>query len=129
MAHITWDDVADALRCTPPFVSLVLIGMGIVRYLRDKVSDQSRRWVRWSLAAYAIHLVITLLPPLTRWMSGSALADISVLASLFLRLPILLTSIYFGFKSRAASGRRVAFASIAAIFVPSTWIYTFRVTA
>jgi len=93
--------------------------MSVFRYFHDQISGERRRIVRQSLIAFAVHP----LPAGFAIASASALYSIlgeqSVIAipllSLILSGVALFASIYLGFRSRVAAGRRAAIAGLCVI--------------
>jgi hypothetical protein len=99
--------------------SLACIGMSVLRYFHDQMSDEHRRIVRRSLIAFTIYPF----PATLAIASASALYSIGgeafVMATLLLGLfssgVALFASIYLGFRSRVPAGRRVALAGLCMI--------------
>jgi len=110
-----WNEISIAIGCALPFLSVAFIGMALTRYFHAEITVESKRLVRRSFAAYALYWIALFAPFVTRPKTDFVAGGVFLLVMFLLPLLMLLGSIYFGLRSRQASGRRVALASLSMI--------------
>jgi hypothetical protein len=118
---VEWSHLYVIFQWVMPVLSLAFLGMGVVRYFRDGMSDPCKRLARRSFIAYAVHplaftlglFTMNLLDHVLR--PSRSLESVIFLAMMLLPSSLLLASIYYGFRSGSAAGRRIALASICVI--------------
>jgi hypothetical protein len=110
--NVRWIEISIAIGCSLPFLSLAFVGMGFTRYFRDPISTESKRLVRWSLLTYGFHWVPIVAPSIANPKTDFPVGDIFWWGSFAGALLLLLASAWMGLRSRQASGRRAAMASV-----------------
>jgi len=117
-----WDYVRVTIQWSAPALSLAFLGMGVVRYFSDGLSDQCKISVRRSFAAYVVYPVPLLIALVSGHFLDNAhspthpLQGVIFLAMMLLSTGLLLlANVYYGFRSGVAAGRRGAMAGLSII--------------
>jgi len=111
-------EIALAVGCMLPFLSIAFLGMGITRCFRGDLTNDSRRSIRWSFLMYGCYWLTAIVSFIDEPRSDVITGDIFLAVTFPLGMLLLSAGIYFGVRSHAAAGRRTAMASV--FMIPST---------
>jgi len=100
-----------------PFLSIAFLGMAIAKNHSSDMPIESRRSVRGSLCTYVLFWLTAIVSCNHHPQSDVMTGDIFLAMTLLLGVILLIASVYFGFRSRVAAGRRVAIASLSMIIL------------